>query len=488
MEDLYKNKNSMNNSRADYQKVVNALKRCPKGSTAADICALTAIPLSSVRELLPEAADEYSGHLQVTQSGEILYYFPGGFTSKYRGFFAFLKKAAEKAGLFIKKTLVLLFKIWIMVMLIGYFILFLAIAVMTLVLSMASKSGGKGGKTSLGLFDLLIRIWFYSELTKPHKGRYSGRIKKAKRPLHKAVFSFVFGEEDPDKEWKIRLDESVIGFIQSNNGVISLPEYMIFSGENSLEAEQSILSFCFKYSGSPEMTEENTIVYRFDELLLRSDAKRIKKLSPGIQRLKTFSSNTKNMNIGLIVINAVNLVFGSFFLQQVMTHGLLTTDLQYRLASKMYAYTYFFFNYFSASPHVTIGIVLGIIPLVFSVFFWLIPLFRHIKEKKDNEKIKLANFKRFSFNKIWSSLKKIKTDMFSPPNDECRPKDLNAASEKAIKDIGAFSSPEVEIDENGDAVYSFNELEREKNALNKYRSSIDANRPEIGQTVFDSNS
>ena len=478
----------MSYSDADYQKVVNSLKKRSKGATAADICALTALPLSAVRELLPKAADEYSGHLRVTQSGEILYHFPRGFISKYRGLGVFIKKAAGKLGVFIKKALAFLFKIWIMVMLIGYFLLFIAIALATVFLSAASKSGGKGGKSGdLGLFDLLIRLWFYSSLTRSNDDyRYPRKAKKDKRPMHKAIFSFIFGEEDPNKDWNTQLNKSIIAFLQFNNGVISLPEYMIYTGENSMEAEQSILSFCSKYSGSPELTEEGTIVYRFDELLLSADAKKYKDLSPGIQRLKTFSSNSKKMNVGFIIINAVNLVFGSYFLYQTLTQGLLTTDLQYQLASKMYAYTHFFLGLFVQYPTVITATALGIVPVLFSIFFWLIPLVRYSLLKKDNEKIKLTNFKRFSFNKIWSALKKIRTDIFSPPGEECRPKDLNAARDRVIKDIGAISSPEVETDEYGETIYSFTELEREKKALNKYRASVDTSKSQIGEIVFDS--
>jgi len=479
----------MSYSDADYQKVVNSLKKRSNGATTADICAVTALPLSTVRELIPKAADEYSGHLRVTQSGEILYHFPRGFISKYRGFGVSLKKAAGKLGVFIKKALAFLFKVWIMVMLIGYFLLFVAIALATVFLSATSKSGGKGGKSGgLGLLDLLIRLWFYSEITRSNDDyRYRRKAKKNKRPMHKAIFSFIFGEEDPNKDWYPQLNKSIIAFLQSNNGVISLPEYMVFTGEDSLEAEKSILSFCSKYSGSPEVTDEGTIVYRFDELLLRADSRNFKELSPGIQRLKTFSSNSKNMNAGFIIINAVNLVFGSYFLYQTLTQGPLTTELQYQLASKMYAYTHFFLGLFTQYPTVIITAALGIVPVLFSIFFWLIPLARYSILKKDNEKIKLTNFKRFSFNKIWSALKKIRTDIFSPPCEECRPKDLNAARDRVIKDIGAISSPEVETDEYGETTYSFIELEREKKALNKYRVSVDTAKLQIGETVFDSN-
>jgi hypothetical protein len=44
----------------------------------------------------------------------------------------------------------------------------------------------------------------------------------------------------------------------------------------------------------------------------------------------------------------------------------------------------------------------------------------------------------------------------------------------------------VEIGAAGETVYSFKELEREKNALQNYRSQIKPDSSDLGKTVFDS--
>jgi hypothetical protein len=475
----------------EYQKIVTAIKRKRKGAVAADICAATALPLSTVNELLPKVADEYSGHLRVTDSGEILYYFPNGFTSRYRGFFVTLKKIANKIFSFLKTAFAYLIKIWIVVMLVGYFFLFIALALATLFLSVAGKSGGKGkggGSVSVGLFRLIWRIWFYSELTKSRNSyeRVNKNQNSKTRPLHKAVFSFVFGEEDPNKNWEDQEYKAIISYIQANRGVISLAEYMAFTGKKSTEAEIDILSFCSKFEGSPEATEEGTIVYRFDKLLLSSDTEKIGELIPPVERLKKFSENKKSMNIWFGVINAVNLIFSSYFLYNSINTGLILNMGQFNLASKLYAFTHMLFSQLFIEPHNIIKIVLGLIPLVFSVLFWVIPTIRYFIEKKENNEIKLKNFKRFSFSKIFSSPNNIDTDKINPIVSECRPDDLSSAADRVIKDMGAISNPQIEIKE-GKTIYTFNELEREKEALEKYRSSVDISRQKLGETVFDTN-
>jgi len=477
-----------------YQKIVTSLKRRKKGATAADVCAATALPLYVVNDLLPKAADEFSGHLRVTESGEINYYFPEGFKSRLKGAAVFLKKAAVNSVNLLKKVFTFLFKTWIMVMLIGYFLLFIALAVAAVFLQIAARSnnsdkGGKGGSIGFGLFDLIFRIWFYSSLTQPSYNRSSAYKKPKKdsnRPMHKAIFSFVFGEENPNKNWDEQTDRAVIAFLQGNRGVISLVEYMAFTGENSLDAEKSILSFCSRYEGSPEVSEEGTIVYRFEKLLLRADTNKSEELVTPVKTLKKFSFNKISMNAAFAVINSVNLIFGSYFMYQSFFTGLITDAAQFEVVSKLYGSTHIIFNFLTNNPPLYIGVILGIIPFVFSFIFWLIPAIRFFIEKKENEKIKLSNFKRFSFNKIWSSPENVTSDLLKSAPAECTLKNQAEAFDRVIKDIGAVSSPDIKISDNGKTVYSFNELKKEKQSLEKYRYSIDTSKLEIGQTIYDS--
>ena len=474
-----------------YNKIVSALKKRKKGATVADITAVTALPLTVVDELLPKAADEYSGHLQVTQSGEILYTFPNGFSSRYRGIGAVMGKAADGFFRGIKAAGVFLFKVWIMLMLVGYFVLFVAIAVAAVVLSVVAQSrssGNRRGGANFGpsLFGMMWRIWFVREITRPRYGHYGHapvtQKKETGLPMHKAVFSFVFGEGDPNKNWEEQKDKAVITYIQANNGVISLPEYMALSGLNSKESEEAILSFCVRFGGSPEVCGTG-IVYRFDKLLSGADTKKYSELSPPVKRLKKFSGNTKTKNTWLVVINAVNLIFGSYFLYHSFNTALQITEF----TSYLYAFVVVPLQMLEINPLFITSIVLGIVPLVFSIFFWLIPGIRLFMENKQNELIKLSNYKSFCFSKIWASPLNVKPNsIVSYTIPECRPKNLNAASDRVIKELGVYSNPDVEIDSKEHVLYSFKGLESEKRALEQYRKSLDPKRAELGSTVFDS--
>jgi hypothetical protein len=490
--------------RASYRKLVEALKKRNQDVSSADVVAATGLPLPVVQELLPQAADEYSARLEVTDSGEILYRFPRIFISRYRGFKVyarrFLAALAHGTGL----VAAWLFKVWIMVMLVGYFVLFMVIALAALVLSVAgssssssinrSRNSGGGFFLASGIFDLIIRIWFYSELTRsfdrgayPYYGGRSGKSPPG-RPLHHAIFSFVFGEPDPNREAESAEKKALVAWLQQHAGVISLPEYLILTGKKLPEAEGGILAACSEFGGMPESTADGTIVYRFDQILLRADRteRSFGNSSAPVKQLRQFSANKKNMNTWFVVINTVNLLFGSYFIYNTFSTGAILSTEQIQMAPRIYGITYLLAYRFTANPLPLIAVGLGLIPVAFSVLFWLIPALRFFREKRENQGIKRENFRKIGFQRIWSKLRGITAGDLSGLGPESSPEKLDAVRDRLIKDMAAYSMPEVEADAEGNTIYHFVELEREKNAVIQYRAGINPLDSELGKTVFDS--
>jgi hypothetical protein len=484
----------------------------------ADVAAATALPLPAVRELVPRAADEFRGRLKVTQSGEILYSFLEGFTSRYRSPTARLNRFLDRLLTISLAALSWLFKAWIVVMLLGYFALFMIIALAALVLSVAgnSSSSNSRSRSSSGggvylaahVFDLIIRLWFYSELTKSMSGGYGrgygnpyarggqgglfgGSAKPKGRPLHKAVFSFVFGEEDPNKDADSAEKRALIACVSSNRGLIGLPEYMAITGLGPQEAEQGILSFCAEFGGLPEATDDGTIIYRFGDILLRSDtphpAAGIAKDSAPLRRLRPFSANTKTMNAWFGIINAVNLFFGSYFFYQAVHVGIIRTNEELAIAPRLYGVAYYALSTTiieNPQPFMLIG--LGLVPLLFSFFFWIIPALRRARLGNENQGIKKRNLRKIGFRTIWDKIRGIRAADIASPAEECRPKTLEMEQERVITEMGTYSQPEEEVDDGGTTLYHFTGLEREKRALAASRAEVNPADFAIGKIVFDS--
>jgi hypothetical protein len=350
--------------------------------------------------------------------------------------------------------------------------------------SKSNSSRGGSMRFSFSIFDLIIRLWLYSVLTKTQsRSSRSYRKSKSARPLHQSIFSFVFGDNDPNANWKEEEKKAFISYLQENRGVISLPELMALNGSTPLEAEAEIIALCAEFGGMPEATPDGTVVYCFDEILLQSEKKQEGKdgLPLRLKNLLKFSSNPQKLNWWFGIINGVNLLFGTYFLYNAFAIGRLVTET----SSWIYLVVYSFLSSFT-NPLPIITVALGVIPLAFSLLFWLIPLLRHFFIKGKNEKIKFENFRKFSFSKIWMSPLSIKKADLKPGYKEADPKNLPESQDKALKEMGAYSVPEVAIDDYKNEVYSFAELALEKEALTQYRSSINPEASSLGKTILDS--
>jgi hypothetical protein len=106
--------------------------------------------------------------------------------------------------------------------------------------------------------------------------------------------------------------------------------------------------------------------------------------------------------------------------------------------------------------------------------------------QKTNETIKLENLRKDAYRRIWDLPLSVKPGDIAPRAAECRPKNMAAAQNRVITELGAYAAPDVALDAGGETVYAFKELEREKEALIKYRAGINPEASTLGKTVFDS--
>jgi hypothetical protein len=482
-------------------RLISGFSSSGRESTVADLAGLTGLPLAQIEAELPSVADEFGARLKVTEKGEILYSFPSGFRSRYRGFGPAAKRTlkALKKGLIEASKAV--FKLWIMGMLVGYFVLFLALALFALLVSFAAQQGGgrdrdnrRGG--GLGglwlttrLFDSLIRIWFYSEFFKSPETRYrQAAAAKARRPLHKAVFSHVFGDGDPDATWPEVEKKAVLAFLQTHGGVMSLAEFMAITGQDPAEAELAINRYLVEFEGSPEVTSSGSIYYSFPRLLSRlGTTPEFAGSSVPLKRLERFSSNEKKADRTFRLVNIFNLVFGGYFLYNALTLGgsfYMTTPrgLAFRGGLPfLYSVTGYLFGEIigMASPVGVIGWGLGIVPLAFSALFFGIPLLRSARLTSRNERRKFENLRRIVYRHILSARGIFRPESVSVSLDEARPAD-SSAQEKITKRLAAWSGAEPR--EGG---YEFSELTRIQDDIAAVRDSIDSSSFLPGKTVFD---
>ncbi|HRR37277.1 MAG TPA: hypothetical protein P5034_00065 [Rectinema sp.] len=486
-------------------RLLNALRSYTKEWTSADLARATGLPLAQINAEMPAISDEYRGRIRVSERGDLLYSFPNGFKSKYKGFgpsvrrlWKTITKGAVETGKF-------LFKVWILVTLFGYFFIFIALALVALFGSVAMRGGGsrdsddRRGGGGLGglwlttnLFDSMIRLWFYSELFKGPEARYrSAQAKAQRRPLHKAVFSHVFGDGDPNAEWDTILKKAFVAFVQTHKGVISLPEFMAISGLKPEEAEDCITRYLVEFEGSPEVTENGALYFFFPSLLTKTaTVSGVTASTFPTKKLHRFSSNPEKMDRTFRWVNIFNLVFGSYYLWNAINLGTAIivqtpegTGLKGGL-SFLYSYTVYLFSMLGANqPVVLVGWLLGVAPLAFSILFFGIPIVRSLLIKRENEKIKHENMRRVLYSAVIANPQYFDPHSIQLPANEVRPEKTNALLEET-QHLAAWSRGEI----SPEGKWSFSDIEFIEREVERVRASIDEKDYSPQKTVFDTDS
>ena len=476
--------------------IVTAFKQRRGEAAPADIVAFTGLPKPQVDAELPAVADEFGGRLKVTDSGEILYSFPQGFKSRYKGFGPSFKRFLKTMGRGSAALATFLFKAWIMVMLIGYFALFVALVVLAMLASVAvsasdknNRSRSRGGGTFMAtrLIDLFIRIWFYNEVFKsPGQRRYDvqtkARKKENRRPLNKAIFSFVFGEADPNANHDVMEKRAFLALVRLKKGVVLLEDFMAVTGLSPEEANLAINRYLYEFEGSPEVSESGTVYFHFPKLLLRARSDEEGTSDSPFKRVRAFSANDKKANFWYSAINGINLAFGSYFLYCSLAVGYLAQEA-------VGAGTYLFWflttilSEFMLNPLPLIAIVLGVVPLTFSLLFWLVPAVRKGRLSRENERIKEGNLRRALYASAVSSPSAVRAPESASLPASARPANA-AAPKKVLEELAAFDGGEP-LDA---GVWRLVELERKVADIERVRAAIKPDDYRLGGIAFDSGS
>ncbi len=492
-------------------RLVDAFRKRKGEATTADLVAVTGLPKPQVDAEVKAVSDEYGARLRVTESGEILYSFPAGMRSRYRGFGPSAARAWKAFRKVAGRVAALLFKVWIVVMLVGYFVLFIGLAILALIASVAGsasgnsrdsrssdRGGGLGGLFVTGrLLETIFRIWFYSELfmTPEQRAARAGR-RSEKRPLYKAIYSFVFGDGDPDAGWDTVEKKAFVAFVQANKGIITMPEFMAITGQKPLDAEQGINRYLVEFEGSPEVTEGGVIYYFFPSLLRRKDREdRTRGSSVPMRRIAPFSANPKKANAAFCAFNSANLLFGGYFLvQSLSSQELLPIIYGGKYAARLimtkgfdgfYYFTHQLLGKFLGmgmdGPEALLRIALGVVPLAFSLFFFAIPAIRSRRLAARNERARAENLRRVAYRSVLDSPIPVRPEAISVSDDAARPKDGRVAA-KALTELAAWSGAEPLAD----GSFDFAEIGRGKVEAAKARAAVDTKSYELGGVAFDS--
>ncbi|KAJ8542339.1 hypothetical protein K7X08_017205 [Anisodus acutangulus] len=253
---------------------MDAIECLGRRMTVGDVASVAGIQLSEAQKALQALATDTNGFLEVSDEGDVLYVFPENYWSNLaaKSFRIKVEPLLEKAKMATKylvrvsvgtsliASIVVVITAIIVIALGGDDIPFPYIGDIHFPYIGEDNRGKRVTSYDSGL------SWYWD----PNYHR-RGRICEdgAGMDFFESIFSFVFGDGDPnqgieEERWKL------IGqYILSNGGVViaeELAPFLDVKTPNNMDDESYILPVLLQFDGQPEVDVEGNILYRFPSL------------------------------------------------------------------------------------------------------------------------------------------------------------------------------------------------------------------------------
>ncbi|MEL4895154.1 hypothetical protein [Crocosphaera sp. Alani8] len=300
--------------------------------TVGDVAAKSGLNINLAQQGLLALASDVSGHLEVAESGDIVYLFPENFRTILRN--KYWKLQLQETWEKIWKVLFYIIRISFGIVLVASIILML-VAITIIIIGLNSSRDGDNGSNSGGrgyrgggfffLPNFGDLFWiFYPNYGYGDYGNNSSRRSRNGSSdgmnFLEAIFSFLFGDGNPNYNLEERRWKTIGTVIKNNKGSIiaeQVAPYLDNIDRYNQENEDYILPVLTRFNGNPEVSPNGELIYHFPELQVTVQKSTEQSLTSYLrERLYKFSnagSSKIMLAIGLGALNFIlALVLGSF--------------------------------------------------------------------------------------------------------------------------------------------------------------------------------
>ncbi|NRB09731.1 MAG: hypothetical protein HRU34_23470 [Richelia sp.] len=307
--------------------IMQAVEKLGYRVTIGDVATEAGLNIGLATQGLLALASDAGGNMQVAESGDIVYEFPRNFRDVLRN--KYLRLQLQEWWKKIWKVLFYLIRISFGILLIASIVLIYVAIIVIITSSKSDQENDRGGNFSGGFFYLPDLFWYLS----PNYDGYRQRNRREKNELNflEAVFSFLFGDGDPNVNLEERRWQEIGAVIRNNRGAVvaeQISPYLDDIGSGySQEYEDYMLPVLTRFNGQPQVSPEGEIIYYFPELQVSASEKHRKTLSNYLQefswRFSKATSGQLMLSGGLGVVNFV----GALILGSLLTDGTIAAQI-----------------------------------------------------------------------------------------------------------------------------------------------------------------
>eukprot|EP00899_Mesostigma_viride_P027196 jgi/Mesvir1/7661/Mv11421-RA.1 len=249
--------------------------------TLGDVAGAAGVSLSVAEQVLTALASDVNGSLQVSDVGEILYNIPAGF----RGSLAArsLAMRLEPALAAVQSVLGYFVRVSFGTALVASVLLVYTAIIVVITSARTSdddrrsnrdRSYFRGPSLYINPFDL---FWYWDPYYYRSRRMRMRQQGDEEMNFFEAVFSFVFGDGDPNYDFEERRWQQIGSLISRNGGVVTAEQLAPYLDPPRLGADELavakpldpsdegfVLPVLQRFNGHPEIDEQGNILYRFE--------------------------------------------------------------------------------------------------------------------------------------------------------------------------------------------------------------------------------
>lgn len=318
--------------------VMRAVEQLGYRVTIGDIASQAGLDIKLAEQGLLALASEAGGHMQVAESGEIAYLFPRNFRDILRNKYWRLgvQEQLGKIWNFVFYLIRISFGLYLMA---SIAIIFAAIIVIVVALNSRDGEGGDSGgdwMPSGGMggnwFFFFTPDYYGQRSTRQRQNQRQNRQRKGRRQdsedsmnFLEAIFSFLFGDGNPNADLEERRWQTIGSLIRNNGGAVVAEQvvpYLDQIGRSAqLEDEDYMLPVLSRFNGRPEVSPEGQLVYHFPELQVSASRAKVNPVAAYLKEIPwRFSQASSGQVMAAIGLGAFNLI-GALVLGGLLADG-----------------------------------------------------------------------------------------------------------------------------------------------------------------------
>ncbi|MFZ4640561.1 MAG: hypothetical protein ACOYMP_09195 [Nodosilinea sp.] len=299
--------------------LIKAIEHLGYRVTPGDLATATGLSLQTTQAQMLALASEVQAHLQVSESGEIAYLFPKNIQGILLG--KSWRRRWQAIWQRVWKVLFYVIRISFGVLLV-LSLLLITLAIVALVIAASSASrreddreggGFSGGMVFLPRIGFGPDIFWLFDFNYDRRQSHSPSASSEKMNFLEAVFSFLFGDGNPNQDLEDRRWQAIATVVQNQGGVVvaeQIAPFLDHLGEGwDRELEDFMIPVLSRFNGLPQVTDQGGIVYHFPELQVTAAARQRLSPPPFLKELpRQFSQASSGQIMVAIGLGSANLI------------------------------------------------------------------------------------------------------------------------------------------------------------------------------------